>query len=339
MISKNILITGASGYVGTRLANQLIKNKFRNIINYDISLYGDDHLPKFKNHIYIKKDLRDIDAFSSVIQKYSIDTVLHLACISNDPTFELKNGISKQINYDCFEDLVRISKQGNVKKFIYASTCSVYGISDSPNVTEDHPLLPITDYNKYKALCEPVLKKYLDDTFSGIIIRPATVCGFSEKMRFDLTVNILTNYAFNKGFIKVFGGEQTRPNIHIEDMCRLYTMLMDRDIKSFNGEVFNAGVENLKIIQIAEIIKKIFKQRNKDIDIQIEKSDDKRSYMINSDKIKKVLGFEFRFSVEDAVKDLLARFESNDLKDTFDSKWQNIQVLKNNLNLLADYSK
>jgi nucleoside-diphosphate-sugar epimerase len=339
MISKNILITGASGYVGTRLANQLIKNKFRNIINYDISLYGDDHLPKFKNYIYIKKDLRDIDAFSSVIQKYSIDTVLHLACISNDPTFELKNGISKQINYDCFEDLVRISKQGNVKKFIYASTCSVYGISDSPNVTEDHPLLPITDYNKYKALCEPVLKKYLDDTFSGIIIRPATVCGFSEKMRFDLTVNILTNYAFNKGFIKVFGGEQTRPNIHIEDMCRLYTMLMDRDIKSFNGEVFNAGVENLKIIQIAEIIKKIFKQRNKDIDIQIEKSDDKRSYMINSDKIKKVLGFEFRFSVEDAVKDLLARFESNDLKDTFDSKWQNIQVLKNNLNLLADYSK
>ena len=339
MISKNILITGASGYVGTRLANQLIKNKFRNIINYDISLYGDDHLPKFKNYIYIKKDLRDIDAFSSVIQKYSIDTVLHLACISNDPTFELKNGISKQINYDCFEDLVRISKQANVKKFIYASTCSVYGISDSPNVTEDHPLLPITDYNKYKALCEPVLKKYLDDTFSGIIIRPATVCGFSEKMRFDLTVNILTNYAFNKGFIKVFGGEQTRPNIHIEDMCRLYTMLMDRDIKSFNGEVFNAGVENLKIIQIAEIIKKIFKQRNKDIDIQIEKSDDKRSYMINSDKIKKVLGFEFRFSVEDAAKDLLTRFESNDLKDTFDSKWQNIQVLKNNLNLLADYSK
>jgi nucleoside-diphosphate-sugar epimerase len=339
MISKNILITGASGYVGSRLSNQLIKNKFRNIINYDISLYGDDHLSKFKNYIYIKKDLRDIDAFSSVIQKYSIDTVLHLACISNDPTFELKNGISKQINYDCFEDLVRISKQGNVKKFIYASTCSVYGISDSPNVTEDHPLLPITDYNKYKALCEPVLKKYLDDTFSGIIIRPATVCGFSEKMRFDLTVNILTNYAFNKGFIKVFGGEQTRPNIHIEDMCRLYTMLIDRDIKSFNGEVFNAGVENLKIIQIAEIIKKIFKQKNKDIDIQIEKSDDKRSYMINSDKIKKVLGFEFRFSVEDAVKDLLARFESNDLKDTFNSKWQNIQVLKNNLNLLADYSK
>ncbi len=215
MISKNILITGASGYVGTRLSNQLIKNKFRNIINYDISLYGDDHLPKFKNYIYIKKDLRDRDAFSSTIQKYSIDTVLHLACISNDPTFELKNGISKQINYDCFEDLVRISKQGNVKKFIYASTCSVYGISDSPNVTEDHPLLPITDYNKYKALCEPVLKKYLDDTYVGMIIN-ADVCGFSEKMRFDLTVNILTNYAFNKGFIKVFGGEQTRPNIHIE---------------------------------------------------------------------------------------------------------------------------
>lgn len=340
MISKNILITGASGYVGTRLSNQLIKNKYRNIINYDISLYGDDHLPKTENYFYLKKDLRDKDSFRLTIKKYSIDTVLHLACISNDPTFELKNGISKQINYDCFEDLVKISKEEKVKKFIYASTCSVYGISDSPNVTEDHELLPITDYNKYKALCEPVLKKYLDDNFCGIIIRPATVCGFSEKMRFDLTVNILVNYAFNKGFIKVFGGEQTRPNIHIEDMCRLYTMLLDRDIRKFNGEVFNCGVENLKIIQIAEIIKKIFKQKkNKDINLIIEKSDDKRSYMINSDKIKKVLGFEFRFNVEDAVIDLLSRFESNDLKDTFNFKWQNIQVLKNNLNLLADYSK
>ena len=340
MISRNILITGASGYVGTRLANQLIKNPNKKIINYDISLYGDEHLPKSKNYIYEKSDLRDKKTFRSVIKKYSVDTILHLACISNDPTFELKNGISKQINYDCFEDLVRISKEEKVKKFIYASTCSVYGISNSPNVTEEHPLLPITDYNKYKALCEPVLRKYLDDNFNGIIIRPATVCGYSEKMRFDLTVNILTNFAFNKGFIKVFGGEQTRPNIHIEDMCRLYAMLIDRDTKNFNGEIFNAGVENLKIIEIAEIIKKIFKQKNnKDINIQIEESDDKRSYMINSEKIKKLLGFEFKYKVEDAVKDLLNQFESGNLKNAFDSKWQNIQVLKNNLNLLEYYSK
>ena len=328
MISRNILITGASGYVGTRLANQLIKNPNKKIINYDISLYGDEHLPKSKNYIYEKSDLRDKKTFRLVIKKYSVDTILHLACISNDPTFELKNGISKQINYDCFEDLVRISKEEKVKKFIYASTCSVYGISNSPNVTEEYPLLPITDYNKYKALCEPVLRKYLDDNFNGIIIRPATVCGYSEKMRFDLTVNILTNFAFNKGFIKVFGGEQTRPNIHIED------------IKNFNGEIFNAGVENLKIIEIAEIIKKIFKQKNnKDINIQIEESDDKRSYMINSEKIKKLLGFEFKYRVEDAVKDLLNQFESGNLKNAFDSKWQNIQVLKNNLNLLEYYSK
>ena len=339
MISKYILVTGASGYVGASLTDKIISNKDVKLINYDISIFGDNHLPKKENYMYVKKDLRYKNSFEKTIRENDIDTVLHLACISNDPTFELKSDISKIINYDCFEDLVSISKKNNVKKFIYASTCSVYGVSDSPNVTESHPLVPMTDYNKYKAMCEPILKKYLDDNFHGVIIRPATVCGYSQKMRFDLTVNILTNFAYNKGFIKVFGGEQTRPNIHIDDMCNLYVKLISLDFKNINGEIFNAGLENLRIIDIAKKIQKIMKSKfNKDIEIKIEKSNDKRSYQINSDKIQKVLKFNFEKNVDDAIHDLLSNFENGNLKDTFDPKWQNIQVLKNNIELY-NYSK
>tara|TARA_B100000989_G_scaffold93376_1_gene67834 strand:+ start:11371 stop:12390 length:1020 start_codon:yes stop_codon:yes gene_type:complete len=339
MISKNILITGASGYVGAALTDKIIANKDMRLVNYDISIFGDNHLPKKENYIYMRKDLRDKNSFEKAIKENDIDTVLHLACISNDPTFELKSDISKIINYDCFEDLVSISKKNNVRKFIYASTCSVYGVSDSPNVTESHPLVPMTDYNKYKAMCEPILKKYLDDTFHGVIIRPATVCGYSQKMRFDLTVNILTNFAYNKGFIKVFGGEQTRPNIHIDDMCNLYIKLFSLDFKYISGEIFNAGLENLRIIDIAKKIQNIMKSKyNKDIEIKVEKSSDKRSYQINSDKIQKILKFKFEKNVDDAIHDLLSNFENGNLKDTFDPKWQNIQVLKNNIDLY-NYSK
>ena len=327
---KKLLITGGSGYVGTRLINYLLENhNSLNIFNYDISLYGDSHLPINSKFKYEKKDLRDSVSFKKIIQTYKIDTVLHLACISNDPTFELNPDISKQVNFHCFEPIVRLSKENGVKKFIYASTCSVYGISDNPNVTEEHPLVPITDYNKYKAACEPILKKYLDDNFHGIIIRPATICGFSEKMRFDLTVNILTNYAYNKNYIKVFGGQQKRPNLHIDDMCRLYEQLIFSDIKPFNGEIFNIGQENLKIIEIAEKIKKIIKKRfEKDVDILIEPSSDPRSYQINSEKSINMLNFSYKKNVEFAINEIINAFEQNKILDSFSENWQNISVLK-----------
>ncbi len=336
--SKNILITGGSGYVGTRLTYRLLNNKKIKIVNYDISLFGDDHLPSATNYSYVKEDLRNTEQLEKTIINHQIDTVIHLACISNDPTFELKSDISKQINFDCFEDLVSISKKNSVKKFIYASTCSVYGITDNPNVTEDHPLLPMTDYNKYKADCEPILNKYLDNKFQGLTIRPATVCGFSEKMRFDLTVNILTNFAYNRGFIKVLGGQQTRPNIHLEDMCDLYEYLTKVSFDKINKKIYNAGVENLKIIEIANIIKDIFQKKlNKNIEIRIEPSNDKRSYNINSDKIKKELGFEFKRNVSNAVNDLIDNFTNGNLKNTFDDKWLNIEVLKKNQEKLVLY--
>ena len=325
----NLLITGGSGYVGSRLIYKLLDETDINITNYDVSLFGDKHLPKNKKFFYFKEDITDSKKFSEIINLREIDIVLHLACISNDPTYELNSQLSKKINYDCFEDLVRVSKENGVNKFIYASTCSVYGISDSPNVTETNELKPITDYNKYKALCEPILQKYLDNNFHGIIIRPATVCGFSEKMRFDLTVNILTNYAINKGFIRVFGGKQSRPNCHIDDMCDLYKMLIMKDISQFNGEVFNAGTENLRILEVAEKVKQVVEERLNinNIEIRVEESADIRSYMINSDKIKNILGFSFQKTVVNAIEDLCDAFENNKIKDSFSDEWSNIKVL------------
>ena len=325
----NLLITGGSGYVGSRLIYKLLEETDHNIVNYDISLFGDEHLPKNKKFFYHKEDITDAKKFEEVLIKNNIDTVLHLACISNDPTYELNSELSKRINYDCFEDLVKISKKNNVKKFIYASTCSVYGISNSPNVVETNELKPITDYNKYKALCEPILQKYLDNDFKGIIIRPATVCGFSEKMRFDLTVNILTNYAYNKGFIRVFGGKQARPNCHIDDMCDLYKKLIHDDITKFNGEIFNVETENLKIIEVAEKVKSVMENKlnKKGIEIRVEESADIRSYMINSDKVKDLLGFKFKKTVVDAIEDICDAFEKNIIKDSFSDEWSNIKVL------------
>ena len=326
----NVLITGGSGYVGSRLIFKLLENTDVNIINYDISFYGSEHLPnkidRLKNFFY---DLRNLKKFEEVIVKNNIDIVLHLACISNDPSYDLNSSISKNINYDCFKHLVKISKKNGVKKFIYASSCSVYGVSENPNVKEDNPLVPITDYNKYKALCEPELIDEVDKNFQGIIIRPATVCGFSEKMRFDLTVNILTNFAYNKKYIKVFGGNQYRPNIHIDDMCEIYLNLILNDTTHVNGQIFNAGIENLKVIEIEKKVKKIVDERlNENIKIITTPSDDVRSYQINSEKIISLLPFKFKRNVDQAISDLVDKFEDQTMKDTFSDKWVNLSILK-----------
>lgn len=326
-----VLVTGGSGYVGTRLINYLLE-KYNNIqiINYDVSIFGDDHLPlSNKNFKYYKKDIRNKENFIDCLKQNSIDVVIHLACISNDPSFELDSSLSKSINFDCFEDLVISSKKNKVKKFIYASTSSVYGVSDNPRVDEEHVLRPITDYNTLKAKCEPILQKHLDNKFNGIIIRPATVCGYSEKMRFDLSVNILTNHAYVNNKINIFGGEQYRPNININDMCRLYDQLIFGDIQKFNGQIFNAGLQNLKISEIAKIVKSVVESRkNQNVELNFVPSDDIRSYRITSDKIQKQLGFKFKYSIEDAVQELCDNFENGNLKDTFNNKYLNIQVLK-----------
>ena len=210
---KTVLVTGGAGYVGAVLVPRLLAEGYR-VKVLDLYIYNENIFGAIKNNPALEQfmgDIRDQNLLKEVLP--GCDAVIHLACISNDPSFELNPGLSRSINYDAFAPLVQMSKENGVARFVYASTSSVYGVSESPEVTEDHPLVPLTDYNKYKALCEPVLLERQSEDFTPVIIRPATICGYSSRQRFDLTVNILTNHAVNKGKITVFGGAQQRPNI------------------------------------------------------------------------------------------------------------------------------
>ena len=323
MISKKILIFGGSGYVGSKLIDELLRKKFQ-VINYDLNIFGKNHLPiKNKNFFQITGDIRDFKKISYSINKFKPDTIIHLACISNDPSFVLDKQLSKKVNYDSFVGLMKILKiKNSVKKFIFASTCSVYGVSKRKKVTETHPLKPITQYNRYKADCEKeFLKSIKKGFFEGIIIRPATVCGVSPKMRFDLTVNILTNFAYKKGYIRVFGGSQKRPNTHIDDMVRLYIKLSKMNINKFNGEIFNCGFENYSVMNIANKVKSIVEKiTKKKIQIKKEKSNDLRSYHVNSDKIKKILKFKPKKTISHAIREIANEFKKKRLKDSFSNK-------------------
>lgn len=316
---KNILITGGAGYCGSVLTPQLL-DMGHTITVYDIMYYGKDHLPlDHPNLKVVEGDIRDIEKLASHLQ--GIDAVLHLACISNDTSFVLDEGLSTSINLDAFEPMVVAAKKAGVRRFVYASTSSVYGISDAPDVKEDHPLLPLTLYNDYKGRCEPLLRKHTDENFVGVIFRPATVCGYGPRQRLDVSVNILTNFAINKGKITVFGGDQLRPNLHIQDYVDLCKLMLDQPDEKIADEVFNCGYQNMSIMEIARVVKKVVEQEfpeKGDIEIETTPSDDNRSYHINSDKIRQHLGFAPSHSIEEAVRDLCQAFRDGKLPNSFD---------------------
>ena len=332
MINEKILITGGAGYVGSLLSDRLV-NLGNKVVIYDTCYYGKNHIKETENLKLVKADIRDAVAFEKAVN--GIDSVIHLACISNDPSFALNENLCKTINFDCFEDLVKISKKSGVNKFIYASSSSVYGFSDSENVTEDHPLVPLTLYNKFKGMCEPILEKYLDSNFIGVVIRPATLCGYAPRCRLDLSVNILTNHAVNNKKILVLGGgEQKRPNLDIRDMCRAYETILGADEKLINNQIFNVSCGNKKIIELAGMVKTNVESFFNISDIEIEiKSEtiDKRSYHVNSDKIKNILGFEPKYSVDDAIISLCEAFKEGNLPNSLtDKSYINVDVLKQN---------
>jgi nucleoside-diphosphate-sugar epimerase len=315
----SVLVAGGAGYVGSVMVPQLLARGYR-VTVYDIMFFGRDGLPAHPNLTLIEGDIRDTARISRALE--GIDVVLHLACISNDPSFELDEDLSKTINYDCFEPMVIAAKRAGIRRFVYCSTSSVYGVSDEPEVTEDHPLVPLTLYNKYKGLCEPLLFKHGGPGFTCVIIRPATICGYSPRMRLDLTVNILTNLAVNTGKITVFGGAQLRPNLHINDMADVYELMIRAPADRVDQEIFNVGYQNLSIARIAEIVRDVvhreFPER-KEIAIETTRTNDPRSYHISSDKIRRVLGYEPKRTVEDAVRDLCRAFKEDKLPDSLEN--------------------
>ena len=326
----NIFITGGAGYCGSHLVPQLLSKGYK-VTVYDIMYFGNDFLPKSDpNLTIIEGDIRDTEKLEVACRNH--DAFVSLACISNDASFELDENLSTSVNLDAFEPMVIAAKRSGIKRFVYASSSSVYGVSDKPDVTEDHPLIPLTLYNKYKGVCEPLLTKHTSDSFVGVIFRPATVCGYAPRQRLDVSVNILTNHAVNKNKITVFGGDQLRPNLHVKDYCDAVELFLEAPSEKIRDEIFNIGYQNMSISDIAQLVKKVVEEEfpeKGDIVIVTTPSDDNRSYHINSDKIKRALGFSPKHSIEEAIHDLCEAFKGGKLPNSFeDDTYFNLKQLK-----------
>lgn len=323
---KRVMVTGGAGYVGSSLVPKLLAAGYA-VSVLDLYLYGEDLFKDLRGHFglrEVKGDLRDPGSVARALE--GCDAVIHLACISNDPSFDLDPNLGKSINFDCFLPLIKASKAEGVKRFIYASSSSVYGIKEDPDVTEDLPLLPLTDYSKFKAMCEDVLQQEREPGFVTVTIRPATVCGYAPRLRLDLTVNILTNLAITNRRITVFGGDQLRPNLHVEDMTDLYLRLLAADDATVDGKVWNAGYHNLKVREIANMVRE---RVGDNVEIVVTPTDDHRSYHVSSAKIHRELGFQAKRTVGDAILDLKTAFEAGKVPNSLtDDKYYNIKRMQ-----------
>ncbi len=311
---ENIFITGGAGYVGAVLVPRLLDEGCR-VTVLDLMIYGDTVLTPHPNLSIVKGDIRDRKMLEKVLPGH--DAVIHLACISNDPSFELNPELGKSINLDAFRPLVEVSRDVGIRRFIYASSSSVYGIKEELDVHEDMILEPLTDYSRFKADCEQILIDLQTPDFVGVTIRPATVCGYSPRQRMDVVVNILTNLAYHKREIAVFGGEQLRPNIHIQDMVESYITVLNASDQKVSGKIYNAGYENQSVRELAETVRSVI---GEDVKLIVTHTDDNRSYHISSEKIYKELGFRATHTIRDAVEDLVRAFESDKLPDSLNDE-------------------
>ena len=311
----NILVTGGCGYKGTVLVPKLLQAGHR-VSVVDIMWFG-NFLPAHPNLTVIRGDVR----FPEQVPLTGIDAIIHLSSVANDPCGDLDPKLTWEISALATMQLADRAARNGVRQFIYASSGSVYGVKDEPQVTEDLELTPISEYNKTKMVGERVLLSY-SDRMAVQIVRPATVCGFSPRMRLDVSVNMLTMQALTRGRVTVFGGAQTRPNIHIDDITDLYLFLLERpDVTG----VYNAGFENLSILEIAELVR-----RRVPADVVVSPSNDPRSYRINSDKLL-ATGFRPKKSVAHAIDEIIAKYHAGGLKDEdrfYNLKWMQRPTLE-----------
>ena len=325
---SHILVTGGGGYVGSALVPRLLERGER-VTVLDLFWYGEDVLEPHPRLRLIQGDIRDANAVARAMK--GVDAVIHLACISNDPSFELDPALGKSINLDAFPGLVDAALSAGMDRFLYASSSSVYGVQDLPDVVEDTPPSPLTDYSRFKLDCEEILlERCAGRAMVPVIVRPATVCGWAPRMRFDLTVNILTLHALVNGRIRVFGGSQLRPNLHIDDMVRAYETLLDADESLVAGEAFNVGYRNLAVADIAVLVRDTLGDLgDRQIEIATEPSDDLRSYHIAAGKIADRLGFQPQSSVESAVRGIRDVFVEGGLDEALqESRFHNIRRMR-----------
>ncbi len=294
-----VLVTGACGYKGTVLVPKLLAME-HDVVAFDTQWFGNFLKPHPKLTV-VKGDVNQ----THEIDLQGVDVIIHLASIANDPTGDLNPKLTWETSCLATMVLADRAKREGIKHFIYASSGSVYGVKEEEQVTEDLSLLPISEYNKTKMVSERVLLSYQED-MTVQIVRPATVCGLSPRMRLDVSVNLLTMAALSKGKITVFGGKQVRPNIHIQDITDLYIFLLENP--QYTG-IYNAGFENLSILEIAEMV-----STKLDIPIEVSGSSDPRSYRVNSDRLL-ATGFKPSFTVSDAIDEVAAAYQRGELKD------------------------
>lgn len=324
---KKILIIGGAGYIGTELTRSLSTIGFH-VRVFDTFWYPSGILNSLDSQAagrieYVKGDIRDLTLLKRAM--IGIDSCIHLACVSNDPSYELDPRLAKDINFDAFTKFLPLLNSSSVKRFIFASSSSVYGIKSEPNVTEDLECEPISDYSKYKVKCEEILLTNVRDEITTTILRPSTVCGYSRRQRFDLVVNVLTLSALRNGLIKVDGGEQYRPNLHIKDMVACYLRVLDADHEIINHEVFNVAGENLKVFDIADKVREELERIPK---IEILPVIDARSYRVSGEKIAKSLGFVPKHSVDDAIRDLISAYRDNLFPNLDKAEYYNIRRMQ-----------
>ncbi|HWX22487.1 MAG TPA: NAD-dependent epimerase/dehydratase [Candidatus Binatia bacterium] len=311
---KSVLVTGGGGYVGSALVPELVRQGYH-VKVVDVFWYGKDVFGEDNQHPELERldlDIRDSAQLKQALK--GVDAVIHLACISNDPSFELDPGLGKSINYDAFTGLLQGAIDQGVHRFIYASSSSIYGVKETPDVREDAEPLPLTDYSRFKLDCErDLLAHSKANGMERVIVRPATICGYAPRLRLDLTVNILTINALVNHKIRIFGGKQLRPNLHIKDMVRAYLALLEAPGKKIEREAFNVGFQNRSVEDIARMVRDTL--RDPTIELEYTPTNDNRSYHVNSEKIKRVLGFETRHTIEDAIADIADAFRRGLLKE------------------------
>lgn len=325
-----ILVTGGAGYIGSVLVPELLE-RGRSVTVLDCFLFGRESLARVLDHprlTLVEADLRDHGRVRDVVRRGGFSAVVHLAAISNDPSSELDPELTRAVNRDALENLFLESRRAGIPRLLYASSASVYGLKDEPDVNEDLPLEPLTLYARYKAEGEDILNDLVDEDFCGVSVRSATVAGYSPRLRLDLTINILTQHALTRGEIRVFGGDQERPNIHIRDLADFYTALLDAPREVVSGQAFNVSRENSTVMDLALMIRG---EIDPELPIVTVPTDDKRSYRLSAEKVAQALGYRPSRPLVDAVRELRDAFAEGLVADPSDPIYRNVELMKRRL--------
>jgi nucleoside-diphosphate-sugar epimerase len=324
---RSVLVTGGAGYIGSVLVPGLLGDGAE-VTVYDRFFFGREPLAAVAEHPGLRLvagDIRDADRLARLLEENRFDAVIHLAAISNDPTSELDPDLTRSVNKTAVDDLMRSAKRVGVPRFLYASSASVYGIKEDPEVTEELSLAPITLYARYKAEGEDTLNALVGPSFCGVSVRAATVCGWSPRLRLDLTINILTEHAIGRGAIRVFGGGQLRPNIHILDLAAFYRRLLVAPADTICGQAFNVSRSNASVMELAEMIRSVVDPK---IPIETVPTQDDRSYRLSTDRARRDLGFAPEHSLVEAVQGLAAALRDGRVPDPAAPVYRNIDWMK-----------